>query len=195
MLKSQILICFLHRNSMKPSVLTVQLSGIHTVLTRSSDVIKLNEGKGIEGDAHCGSTVNNHPDVRGESNQPNLRQVHLTHSELLNELKIEGFTIDPGDMGENVTTIGVDLLGLPTGAKLLLGNEAVVQITGLRNPCVQLESVAHGVMDAVLGRNCDGEFVSRAGVMGIVVAGGEVHPGDEIAVELPVGKCERLQTV
>ena len=180
---------------MKPSVLAVHLSGIHTVSKRSNDVIKLNEGKGVEGDAHSGSTVKKQLGARGESDQPNLRQIHLIHSELLNDLKVEGFTIDPGDMGENVTTVGVDLLGLPTGTKLLLGNEAVVQITGLRNPCVQLESVAHGLMDAVLGRNCAGELVSKVGVMGIVVAGGEVHSGDKITVELPVGKCERLQPV
>jgi MOSC domain-containing protein YiiM len=147
--------------------------------------IRLVEGLGVEGDVHAGATVKHRSRVRRDPTQPNLRQVHLIHAELHEELAKSGFDVRPGQMGENVTTRGVDLLGLPAGARLRLGDEAVVEVTGLRNPCKQLEGVRPGLMKAVLDRDSDGELVRKAGVMGVVVAGGEVRPGDPVAVELP----------
>jgi MOSC domain-containing protein YiiM len=140
---------------------------------------------GIEGDAHAGETVKHRSRVAADPTQPNLRQVHLIHAELHDELLARGFTIGPGDMGENVTTRGIELLGLPTGALLRLGESAVVRVTGLRNPCVQLNGFADGLLPAVLGRDERGNVVRKAGIMGVVVTSGEVLPGDEITVELP----------
>jgi MOSC domain-containing protein YiiM len=126
---------------------------------------------------------------------PNLRQVHLIHAELHAELAEQGFEIAPGDMGENVLTSGVELLSLPTGARLRLGSEAVVEVTGLRNPCSQLDGLAPGLMKATLGRDEDGELVRKAGIMGVVLEGGEVRPGDPIEVELPAEPHVRLEPV
>src|SRR5687768_7187405 len=149
--------------------------------------IRLVAGEGIEGDAHRGAKVKHRSRVRANPDQPNLRQVHLIHAELHAELAANGFRLTPGLMGENVTTEGLDLLALPTGARLLLGREAVVEITGLRNPCVQLDALQPGLMAACLGRGPDGEPVRKAGVMAVVLKGGEVQPGDRMAVELPQG--------
>jgi MOSC domain-containing protein YiiM len=123
--------------------------------------------------------------VARDPGRPNLRQVHLIHAELHDELCAAGFTIAAGQMGENVTTRGVDLLGLPSGTRLHLGAAAVVEVTGLRNPCLQLDGIQAGLMAATLGRNDHGELVRKAGIMGIVVAGGEIRPGDPIHIELP----------
>jgi MOSC domain-containing protein YiiM len=139
----------------------------------------------VEGDAHAGETVQHLSRVRRDPTQPNLRQVHLIHSELHDELRAKGFEVEPGQMGENVTTRGLDLLALPVGARLRLGEEAVVEVTGLRNPCKQLDGIQPGLMEATLEREEDGELVRKAGIMGVVLAGGEVRAGDEIAVELP----------
>ena len=139
----------------------------------------------MEGDAHAGTTVQHLSRIRRDPTQPNLRQVHLIHSELHDELAGKGFEVAPGQMGENVTTRGIDLLGLPAGTRLRLGDAAVVEVTGLRNPCKQLDGIKPGLMEATLEREEDGELVRKAGVMGVVVAGGEVRPGDDIAVELP----------
>ena len=117
--------------------------------------------------------------------QPNLRQVHLIHAELHEELRAAGFTVSAGQMGENITTKGIDLLGLPAGARLYLGGAAVVEVTGLRNPCAQLDRIQPGLMAATLGRDEHGNLVRKAGIMGVVIAGGEVRPGDPIRVELP----------
>ena len=107
------------------------------------------------------------------------------HAELHEELRRQGFAVSAGQMGENVTTQGVDLLGLPTGARLHLGDVAVVEVTGLRNPCAQLDRIQPGLMAATLGRDAHGNLVRKAGIMGVVIAGGEVRPGDPIRVELP----------
>jgi MOSC domain-containing protein YiiM len=117
--------------------------------------------------------------------QPNLRQVHLIHAELHEELRVAGFIVSPGQMGENVTTRGIDLLGLPAGARLCFGGAAVVEVTGLRNPCAQLDRIQPGLMAATLGRDERGNLVRKAGIMGVVIAGGEVRPGDRIRIELP----------
>ncbi len=147
--------------------------------------IRLLAGLGVEGDAHSGSTVKHRSRVARDAAQPNLRQVHLIHAELHDELHDEGFGVGAGQMGENVTTRGVDLLGLPTGALLHLGREAAVEVTGLRNPCKQLDGIQPGLMAATLDRDADGGLIRKAGVMGVVNAGGEVQPGDPIRVELP----------
>jgi MOSC domain-containing protein YiiM len=157
--------------------------------------IRLVAGLGVDGDAHSGRTVKHRSRVARDPKQPNLRQVHLLHTELLNELQAKGFAISAGQIGENVLTEGVDLLGLGTGTRLVLGAEAVVEITGLRNPCVQLNRFRQGLMAAVLDRDPEGGLVRKAGVMGIVLVGGEVRPGDPIRVELPKGPYRPLMPV
>ncbi len=147
--------------------------------------VVLLKGLGVEDDAHCGKTVKHRSRVKVDPAQPNLRQVHLIHSELIDELKLKGFDVVPGQMGENITTQGVDLLALPRGAKLFLGNEAIVEITGLRNPCAQLDGIQKGLLKALLGKDKNGNLIRKAGVMGVVLKGGEVFPEDEIIVELP----------
>jgi len=165
-------------------VLAVSRSASHTLSKSGQLAIQLIAGVGVADDAHAGVTVQHRSRVARDPSQPNLRQVHLIHSELHDELRARGFEIAAGRMGENITTQGIDLLGLPTGARLRLGDEAVVEITGLRNPCVQLETIQPGLMAAVLDRDEHGALIRKAGVMAIVVAGGLVRPGDAITVEL-----------
>jgi MOSC domain-containing protein YiiM len=157
-------------------------------------LIRLLEGQGVEGDAHCGVTVKHRSRRRFNPTLPNLRQVHLMHQELHEELASQGFHVTPGLLGENITTRGVDLLALPRGARIHLGEGAVVEITGLRNPCIQLEKLQPGLMQACLDWR-GGELVRKAGVMAVVLAGGEVKPGDRLAVELPEGPQEALKPV
>ena len=142
-------------------------------------------GLGVEGDAHQGKTVKHRSRVKLNPAAPNLRQVHLIHAELHDELRRAGFAVAPGQMGENVTTSGVDLLGLATGTRLHLGDRAVVEVTGLRNPCAQLDKIQSGLMAATLGRDEHGNLARKAGIMGVVLAEGEVRPGDPIRVEPP----------
>jgi MOSC domain-containing protein YiiM len=157
--------------------------------------IRLVAGIGVEGDAHAGPTVQHLSRVRRNPSQPNLRQVHLIHAELHDELAARGFDLAAGDMGENVTTRGVDLLALPTGTVLRLGEQAAVELTGLRNPCLQLDRFADGLLAAVLDRDTGGELVRKAGVMAIVLAGGSVRVGDPIGVQLPQTPHRRLRPV
>ncbi|MEP6665711.1 MAG: MOSC domain-containing protein [Nocardioidaceae bacterium] len=163
----------------------VSASASHRFSKQPQSVIKLLAGLGVEGDAHAGVTVQHRSRVRRDPTQPNLRQVHLIHSELHDELHGAGFAVWAGDLGENVTTRGIDLLGLPSGSRLHLGGTAVVEITGLRNPCRQLNDFQAGLMQASLGRDEDGELVRKAGVMGVVLVGGEVRREDVIVVEPP----------
>ena len=174
---------------------SVNASPGHTLRKPGRLSIRLVEGHGVEGDAHAGPTIKHRSRVRRDATQPNLRQVHLIHAELHEELAGRGFSVGAGEMGENVTTRGIDLLGLPASTRLRLGADAVVEITGLRNPCKQLEKLQTGLMAAVLDRDHAGELVRKAGVMAVVVAGGEVFPGDRIAVELPAPPHRRLQPV
>ena len=167
-------------------VAAVSRSPMHTLTKPNHNGIRLLAGLGIEGDAHLGETVKHRSRVARDPSQPNLRQVHLIHAELHDELRAAGFAVSAGQMGENITTRGVDLLGLPTGARLHLGDEAVVEVTGLRNPCIQLDQLQPGLMAATLRRDEFGNLIRKAGVMGIVLAGGEVRPGDPIRVELPL---------
>jgi MOSC domain-containing protein YiiM len=176
-------------------VMAVSSSPAHTMRKPNRDAIRLLAGLGIEGDAHLGETVKHRSRVRRDPTQPNLRQVHLIHAELHDELAVEGLAVLPGEMGENVTTRGLDLLGLPVGARLLLGESAVVEVTGLRNPCTQLDGVRQRLMAATLDRDEHGGLVRKAGVMSVVVAGGDVYPGDPIRVELPPGPHRPLEPV
>jgi hypothetical protein len=159
------------------------------------DAIRLIAGIGVDGDVHAGETVKHRSRVRRDPTQPNLRQVHLIHSELHDELCERGFEVGPGEMGENLTTEGIDLLGLARGTRLRLGDEAVIEVTGLRNPCVQLNGLAPGLMEATLDRDTDGELIRKAGVMAIVVEGGRVRTGDAIAAEPPSRPHEPLEPV
>jgi MOSC domain-containing protein YiiM len=176
-------------------VTAVSRSATHTMIKPNEASIRLLTGLGVEGDAHLGATVKHRSRVARDAAQPNLRQVHLIHSELHDELQEVGFAVSAGQMGENVTTRGVDLLELPTGARLHFGDAAVVEVTGLRNPCGQLNGVQPGLMAATLGRDEHGNLVRKAGIMGIVLAGGEVRPGDPIRVELPPQPHRRLAPV
>ena len=157
--------------------------------------IRLLSALGIEGDAHLGETVKHRSRVARDPSQPNLRQVHLLHMELFDELRRAGFEIAAGQMGENITTSGLYLLALPTGARLHLGEAAVVEVTGLRNPCKQLDGIQPGLMAATLDRDERGDLVRKAGIMSIVIAGGDVRPGDPITVELPPSPHRRLVPV
>jgi MOSC domain-containing protein YiiM len=176
-------------------VLAVARSSDHRFSKLVVPGIRLLSGIGVEGDCHAGATVKHRSRVKVDPSQPNLRQVHLVHSELFDELATAGFRIAAGAIGENITTRGIDLLGLPTGSRLRLGTEAVVEVTGLRNPCAQLDGFQKGLLRAVIGHDSGGEPVLKAGVMGIVVAGGEVKAGDSILVELPPEPHHRLARV
>ena len=167
----------------------------HTMQKRRCDSIRLLAGLGVEGDAHLGETVQHRSRVARDPTQPNLRQVHLVHAELHDELRELGFTLAEGAMGENLTTRGVDLLGLPTGARLRVGTHAILAVTGLRNPCRQLDGLLPGLMAATLDRDAGGALVRKAGVMGVVLESGEVRPGDAIAIELPAGSARALEPV
>jgi MOSC domain-containing protein YiiM len=176
-------------------VTAVSSSPAHTFSKPNRDGIRLLTGLGVEGDAHLGVTVKHRSRVARDPSQPNLRQVHLIHAELHDELLAAGFTVTAGDMGENVTTRGVDLLALPTGTRLRLGDSAVVEVTGLRNPCVQLDAFQPGLMKAVLDRDEHGALVRKAGVMAIVLADGAVRADDPVEVELPTGPHRPLAPV
>jgi MOSC domain-containing protein YiiM len=176
-------------------VVAVSRKATHGVDKPNQLVIRLIAGQGVEGDAHCGETVKHRSRVRANPHQPNLRQVHLIHAELHEELAAQGFRLAPGRMGENVTTCGLDLLALPSGARLRLGDEAVVEVTGLRNPCVQLDGLQAGLMAACVHRRPDGELVRKAGIMAVVLQSGEVRAGDAIAVELPPAPHTPLRPV
>ncbi len=176
-------------------VVAVSCDGEHRFSKPARTSIRLIEGLGIEGDAHLGVTVQHLSRVRRDPQSPNLRQVHLIHAELHDELRAKGFAVKPGDMGENITTRGVDLLGLPVNARLHIGATAIVEVKGLRNPCGQLNGLREGLMAACLDQDADGNLIRKAGVMGVVIAGGEVKPDDTIRVELPAGAHEKLVPV
>jgi MOSC domain-containing protein YiiM len=166
-------------------VLAVHISGTHSFSKQTVDRIVLQENLGVAGDAHCGALVKHRSRVAADPTQPNLRQVHLVHSELFAELALKGFHLAPGDIGENITTSGINLLSLPTATQLLIGKSAVVTITGLRNPCAQLDAFRPGLTAAVLDRNSDGTLVRKAGLMGVVTVAGVVVAGDVIRIILP----------
>lgn len=167
------------------SVSAVWSSATHTFSKYPQGALTLVEGQGVVGDAHCGVTVKHRSRVAQDPTQPNLRQVHLIHGELFDELAAKGFGVQPGQMGENVTTRGIDLLALPRDTELRIGASVVLRVTGLRNPCPQIENFEPGLLKAVVDRDADGHVVRKAGVMSVVLAGGTVQPGDAISVQLP----------
>jgi len=176
-------------------VIAVSRSPTHSFSKPTQDYIRLLAGVGVEGDAHSGATVKHRSRVARHPERPNLRQVHLLHAELHDELRDAGFTLCPGQMGENITTRGVDLLDLPSGTLLHLGATSVVEVTGLRDPCRQLNRLQRGLMAATLDRDEQGQLVRKAGVMAVVRAGGDVRPGDSIRVDLPAGPPRPLVVV
>lgn len=167
------------------SIVAVNRDSQHRFSKPNVGAITLVEGLGVEGDAHSGATVQHRSRVAKDPTQANLRQVHLIHRELFDEVAANGYAVAPGDMGENVTTDGIDLLGLSRGTRLHLGDEAVIEITGLRNPCTQINGLASGLMKQTLGLDADGNVVRKAGVMSVVLVGGVVKPGDSIRVDAP----------
>lgn len=153
------------------------------------------EGLGVQGDAHCGETVKHRSRVKANPDQPNLRQVHLIHSELLAELQSKGFDVNPGTIGENILTQGIDLLALPRNTRLIIGKSTVVRVTGLRNPCAQLDNYQEGLTKACLDRDDTGGLVRKAGIMAVVEEGGTIGINDPISVEYPSKPHEKLDRV
>ncbi|MBT2470936.1 MOSC domain-containing protein [Streptomyces sp. ISL-66] len=166
-------------------VAAVSSNGVYSFTKPTRESITLLEGLGVEGDVHAGVTVKHRSRVAQDPTQPNLRQVHLIHRELFDELGAAGFEVEPGQLGENVTTERVDLLGLPTGTLLRLGADAVVEVTGLRNPCLQIDAFQHGLLKRVVSRDEEGKVLRKAGIMGVVRQGGTIRPGDTIEITLP----------
>jgi MOSC domain-containing protein YiiM len=177
------------------TVTAVSRNGEHSFTKPNRDSITLLAGLGVEGDVHAGVTVKHRSHVAKDPTRPNLRQVHLIHEELFAELGAAGFAVAPGELGENITTRGIGLLGLPTGTLLRIGEEAVVEVTGLRNPCRQIDAFADGLLKQVVGRDAAGNIVRRTGIMSVVREGGVVRPGDTIVVELPDGPHRPLDRV
>jgi MOSC domain-containing protein YiiM len=176
-------------------VVAVSAGAAHTFSKPVRDSIRLLSGLGVEGDAHLGVTVQHRSRVAKDPTQPNLRQVHLFHEESLDELNAAGFRLTPGAIGENITTRGIDLLALPLGTRLHIGDAAVVAVTGLRDPCRQLNGYRPGLMAAVLSQDEHGNLVRKADIMGIVLADGNVRTADPIRVELPPPPHQRLERV
>jgi len=166
-------------------VTAVSLSKGHHFSKPNALEIRLLAGLGVAGDAHMGVTVKHRARVMRDPTQPNLRQVHLLHEELLDELRDKQFVVRPGEMGENITTRGINLLALPVGTRLHLGEHAVVEVTGLRNPCVLIDRFKQGVMAATLDKDANGNLIRKAGIMSVVLSDGDVRPGDTIEIELP----------
>ncbi|MGW5047018.1 MOSC domain-containing protein [Streptomyces griseoluteus] len=176
-------------------VTAVSSNGQYSFTKPNRDSISLLAGLGVEGDVHAGVTVKHRSRVAQDPTQPNLRQVHLIHEELFVEVGREGFTVEPGELGENITTCGIDLLGLPVGTLLRIGDLAVLEVTGLRNPCLQIDNFQDGLLKQVVGRDEAGNIVRKAGIMSIVRQGGTVRPGDTIEAELPSGPHRPLDRV
>ncbi|MCB1754455.1 MAG: MOSC domain-containing protein [Gammaproteobacteria bacterium] len=177
------------------AVYSVSKSGEHTFSKKVVDSVSLIENEGVKGDAHCGRTVKHRSRVRRDPDQPNLRQVHLISHELIQELLAKGFEVGPASMGENITTVGIDLLALPKNTALRFPSGAEIVVTGLRNPCHQLDDYQKGLTAAVLDRNVNGELIRKAGVMAVVRNGGVVAKGDQIDVRLPEEPYEKLEKV
>jgi MOSC domain-containing protein YiiM len=178
-----------------PTVVAVSLDTGHNFSKPVVDAVTLIAGVGVEGDSHAGETVQHLYLVRKNASAPNRRQVHLMHSELFAEVAELGFTVTAGQLGENVTTAGIDLLDLPLGTRLHLGATAVIELTGLRDPCKFINSLEPKLMKAMLGKDSSGKVVRKSGVMSIVLTGGVVRAGDAIRIELPAGTPQKLPVV
>ena len=175
-------------------VAAVSRSAVHEFTKPNVESIELIAGLGVKGDAHLGETVQHIVRVKEDPTKPNRRQVHLIHGELHDELNARGFAVGPGNIGENITTRGLDLLGLPLGARLHVGGQAVVEVTGLRTPCKQIERFQAGLLAAV-SQDANGNLFFKSGIMGIVLQGGIVKAGDTIRVELPPEPHQKLGKV
>ena len=180
---------------MESRVTSVSRNRTHKFSKPVCESINLLEGLGVEADAHMGATVKHRSRVRRDPTQPNLRQVHLIHAELIDELRQQGFAVSPGAMGDNITTRGIDLLALPKGALLHIGPDAVIEVTGLRNPCIQPDKFQPGLMQATLGRDEAGNLIRKAGIMAVVLTGGTVRADDLVRVVLPDGPLRVLEPV
>jgi len=178
-----------------PKIIALSKSEKYTFHKYNCEQIELHKGLGVEGDIHMGKTVKHRSRVAHDPSQPNLRQVHLIHSELLEELKEKGFTVKPGELGENITTAGINLLGLSKGTVLEIGETAKIEITGLRNPCKQLNTFQSGLMKAVIDKDEEGNLIRKSGIMGIVLEGGVVNVNDEIVMRIPAGNHIPLEKV
>jgi MOSC domain-containing protein YiiM len=176
-------------------VVAVSSSPTHGPPKRNRESVRLIAGVGVDGDVHAAATVRHRSRRRRDPELPNLRQVHLIAAELHDELRERGFDVGPGELGENLTTRGVDLLALPRGTRVRCGDRATIELTGLRNPCKQLDGIAPGLMKATLDRDAEGALVRKAGVMAIVLEGGDVRPGDPLSVALPAGSPAPLEPV
>lgn len=178
-----------------PRVVSVAASPDHGFSKQVCKRIEVIAGLGVAGDAHAGVTVKHRSRVRVDPSQPNLRQVHLLPSELLGELADRGFTVGPGDLGENILTIGIDVLALPRASVLAIGPSARLEVTGLRNPCAQIDAFQPGLLAAVIEKADDGSLIRKAGIMAVVRASGPIGPDDKISVELPPPPHLALQRV
>ena len=177
------------------SVVAVSSNPAHTFSKLNRESLELVTGLGVKGDAHNGKTVQHLFRIRQNPDQINLRQVRLIHAELLEAVAADGFNVAPGELGENITTRGIDLLSLPVGTKLQIGEAALIEITGLRNPCYQIDDFQRGLLKEMVEKNEQGQVVRKAGVMGIVLLGGLVRPNDPIKVIFPALPHQRLQVV
>ena len=180
---------------MEGKVDALALSPAHLFSKQRVEQMRLIANHGAQGDAYAGATIKHRSRIAADPGQPNLRQIHLIHSDLLDELASEGFDVAPGELGENITTSGIGLLDIPAGTVLRIGRQAAVEITGLRNPCRQIEAFRTGLLARLAFRGADGKVVRLAGVMGVVKIGGEIRQGDPIAVSLPEGEVRPLQPV
>ncbi len=177
------------------SVVALHVSEWHSFSKQNVGELELIAGVGVAGDAHAGPLVQHRSRVAADPTQPNLRQVHLIAGELFEALAAAGHQVSPGDLGENVTTEGVELHDLPVGSVIRLGETALIAVTGLRNPCAQIESFQPGLLQQVSYRDGTGALVRRAGIMGVVVLGGVVLVGDRIEVQPPPGPARPLERV
>ncbi|AUP80235.1 MOSC domain-containing protein [Flavivirga eckloniae] len=176
-------------------VKSVSKSSTHTFSKKNCDKIVLIKGLGVEGDAHMGEKIKHRSRVAKNPDQPNLRQIHLIHSELFDELEKKGFNVNSGELGENITTQGIDLLNLPKDTILTIGDTSKIKITGLRNPCKQLDLKQEGLMKAVLDKDDEGNLIRKAGIMGVVLEGGKIKTGDKIIIEFPQKPYVKLERV
>ena len=175
-------------------VIAVHRSPDHTFSKQATDSIELLAGLGVSGDAHMGARVKHRSRVKMDPNQPNLRQVHFIASETLAEANDAGYDVAPGELGENITTAGLDLINLPVGTTLRIG-DALLALTGLRNPCVQIDAFADGLQRQMLGRDENGKLVRKTGAMSVVLRGGTVSTGDEIHIGIPAGEPMPMEKI
>ena len=180
---------------MSGTVIAVAKDEEHNFSKKTVPEIEIIAGLGVDGDAHLGERVKHRSRVKVDPTQPNLRQVHLIHSELFDEVAEKGFKVKPANLGENITTKGLDLLGLPRHAILEIGENVRLEVTGLRNPCAQIDNFEKGLLSAVLDRSPNGELIRKSGIMTVVLVGGLVRAGDRITVKLPAQPFLPLERV